>query len=111
MLSVWYLQLITLQIMWVILSLALSGIMVGIGVLLKYTYYHRLKKYKKISEYRPNKKTKEDTSDGYVFVCVNDKKVNQSAPHPELNDPVIAMLNHDPDCELIEELDKMVPTS
>ena len=65
----------------------------------------------KISEYRPKKKVKEETSDGYVFVCVNDKEVNQSSPDQKLNDTVTTMLSHDPDCELIEEIDKMIPMS
>ena len=65
----------------------------------------------KISAYGSKKNVREENSDGFVFVCFNNKLVNKSASDPILNDTNSIMVSHDPDFELIEEIDEMIPIS
>ena len=89
--------------MGLLLPLILSGVIVGLGFLLRY-YHHRRRKYMKISGYGSKKNGRKENSDGFVFVCLNNKLVNKSASDPILNKTNGIMVSHDPDLELIEEL-------
>ena len=96
--------------MWLVLTLILSGTAVGLGFLFRCIYSNKVKKYKKLTKYREDKLARNETSDGFVFVCpANDSFSKKSAPRETLTDCTLYAVGRDSDYELIEEIDKMIP--
>ena len=104
--------------MWLLLSLIASGVAVGLGFLLRYAYHYKLKKYTKLSNIYQTEKTRKKnenpgSEDGYVFICSKENVASyQNATFEDnLDQFTTCDLGSDSDCELIEEIDELVPTS
>ena len=104
--------------MWLVLSLVASGFAVGVAFLLRYAYNNQMLQYSKLSnknkngQYRASHKNT-GSEDGYVFVCSNENidGYQNVAFEDNFGKSTRSSLRSDSDCELIEEIDSIIPTS